>query len=86
MKIAEASEKSIIIPDKLRTAGRVMREAITSITTWVQRQNFTNKSKETLPEFSLTRIENSSLLGTPDLLVYNTSGHFCTIELKGNEK
>ena len=33
-------------------------------------------------EFSLIRIENSSLLGTPDLLVYNTSGHFCTIELK----
>ena len=31
---------------------------------------------------SLNRIENLSLLGTPDLLVCNTSGHFCTVELK----
>jgi hypothetical protein len=28
-----------------------MREAITSITTWVQRLNFTNKSKEILKNF-----------------------------------
>ena len=33
-------------------------------------------------EFSFTRIENISLLGTPDLLVCNTNGHFFTIELK----
>ena len=38
--------------------------------------------KKNLPGFSLIRLENSSLLGTPDLLVYNTSGHFCTVELK----
>ena len=43
---------------------------------------FYQQIKRNLKEFSLTRIENSSLLGTPDLLVYNTSGHFCTIELK----
>jgi len=29
-----------------------------------------------------TRVENTSLLGTPDLLGYNTSGHFFTVELK----
>ena len=28
------------------------------------------------------RIENISLLGTPDLLGYNTNGHFFTVELK----
>jgi len=28
------------------------------------------------------RIENLSLLGTPDLLGYNTFGHFFTVELK----
>ena len=28
------------------------------------------------------RIENISLLGTPDLLGYNTFGHFFTVELK----
>ena len=30
----------------------------------------------------LNRIENLSLLGMPDVLVYNTSGHFLTVELK----
>ena len=29
-----------------------------------------------------TRIENLSLLGCPDLLGYNNSGHFFTVELK----
>ena len=29
-----------------------------------------------------TRLENLSSLGTPDLLGYNTSGHFFTVELK----
>ena len=33
-------------------------------------------------ELSFTRVENSAALGTPDLLVYNNSGHFFTIELK----
>ena len=32
--------------------------------------------------FSFTRIENISLLGTPDLLVCNNNGHFFTLELK----
>ena len=31
---------------------------------------------------SWIRIENLSSLGTPDLLGYNTSGHFFTVELK----
>ena len=38
--------------------------------------------KQNFKSFSLIRIENISLLGTPDLLVCNTSGNFCTIELK----
>ena len=33
-------------------------------------------------EFTFTRLENISLLGTPDLLVYNTNRHFFTLELK----
>ena len=40
------------------------------------------KLKRNFKEFSLIRLENLSLLGTPDLLVYNNSGHFFTIELK----
>ena len=38
--------------------------------------------KRNTPQIKWTRLENTSLLGTPDLLVCNTSGHFCTIELK----
>ena len=40
------------------------------------------KLKRKLPEISWIRLENNSLLGTPDLLAYNTSGHFFTVELK----
>ena len=40
------------------------------------------KFKRKLPKISWIRLENNSLLGTPDLLGYNTSGHFFTLELK----
>ena len=40
------------------------------------------KIKSKLPQFSWIRLENNSLLGTPDLLGYNNSGHFFTVELK----
>ena len=43
---------------------------------------FYREIKKNFKELSLIRIENSSLLGTPDLLVYNTSGYFRTIEIK----
>ena len=43
---------------------------------------FYQQIKKNFKSLSLIRIENSSLLGTPDLLVCNTSGYFCTIELK----
>ena len=40
------------------------------------------KIKRNLTYISWIRLENNSLLGTPDLLVCNDSGHFFTIELK----
>ncbi len=40
------------------------------------------KIKRNSDGISWIRIENLSLLGTPDLLGYNTSGHFFTVELK----
>ena len=43
---------------------------------------FYQQIKRNFKQLSLIRIENNSLLGTPDLLVCDTSGHFCTIELK----
>ena len=40
------------------------------------------KIKKHFTDISLIRLENNSLHGTPDLLAYNNSGHFFTIELK----
>ena len=43
---------------------------------------FYQKLKRNFKSISFIRIENSSLHGTPDLLGYNNSGHFFTLELK----
>ena len=43
---------------------------------------FYQQIKKSIPEISWIRIENLSSLGTPDLLGYNNSGHFLTLELK----
>jgi len=40
------------------------------------------KIKKNITSISWIRLENLSLSGTPDLLGYNTSGHFFTVELK----
>ena len=40
------------------------------------------KVKNSIDNISWIRIENFSLLGTPDLLGYNNSGVFFTVELK----
>jgi hypothetical protein len=40
------------------------------------------KIKKSIPQISWIRLENNSLLGTPDLLGCNSSGHFFTLELK----
>ena len=38
--------------------------------------------KRKIPKISWNRLENRSLLGTPDLLGYTTNEHFFTLELK----
>ena len=40
------------------------------------------KLKSKTPKIIWNRLENISLSGTPDLLGYNNSGHFFTVELK----
>ena len=40
------------------------------------------KIKKNIPSISWIRLENLSLSGTPDLLGYNNSGVFFTVELK----
>ena len=43
---------------------------------------FWHELKRNTPQIKWTRIENTGVAGTPDLLGYNSSGHFFTIELK----
>ena len=43
---------------------------------------FWQEIKKATPKISWTRIENTISLGTPDLLGYNSSGTFFTVELK----
>jgi len=38
--------------------------------------------KRITPQITWTRLENFAGFGTPDLLGYNNSGHFFTVELK----
>ena len=40
------------------------------------------KLRKSIPQISWIRLENNSLHGTPDLLGYNNSGLFFTVELK----
>ena len=43
---------------------------------------FWHELKRITPQIKWTRLENSSVFGTPDLLGYNTNHHFFTVELK----
>ena len=47
-----------------------------------EEQKLYKKLKEFTPQIIWNRIENLSLPGMPDLLGYNTSGKFFTVELK----
>ena len=38
--------------------------------------------KRNTPQIKWTRLENTSVFGTPDLLGYNNNQHFFTVELK----
>ena len=43
---------------------------------------FWHELKRITPQIKWTRLENSSVFGTPDLLGYNSNKHFFTVELK----
>ena len=43
---------------------------------------FYNELKGITPQITWTRLENTSVFGTPDLLGYNNNQHFFTVELK----
>ena len=48
-------------------------------------RKFYQKIKRAFSNFSLIRLENNSLHGTPDLLGYAPSGNFFTLELKATK-
>ena len=43
---------------------------------------FWHELKRITPQIRWTRLENTSVFGTPDLLGYNNNQHFFTVELK----
>ena len=45
-------------------------------------QKLYKKLKTATPKIIWNRVENISVVGMPDLLGYNTNGHFFTVELK----
>ena len=45
-------------------------------------QKLYKKLKAITPQIIWNRVENLSVVGMPDLLGYNTNGHFFTVELK----
>ena len=45
-------------------------------------QKLYQKLKKATPKIIWNRVENISVVGMPDLLGYNTNGHFFTVELK----
>ena len=47
-----------------------------------EEQKLYKKLKESTPQIIWNRVENLSLPGMPDLLGYNNSGRFFTVELK----
>tara|TARA_R100001224_G_scaffold53418_1_gene31233 strand:- start:2 stop:367 length:366 start_codon:yes stop_codon:yes gene_type:complete len=48
--------------------------------------NFWQYWKKNTPNISWTRIENTTTLGTPDLLGYNKNNTFFTVELKVSKR
>ena len=59
-----------------------MNDDVTSKKCMGPERKLYQKIKKSFSNFSLIRLENNSLHGTPDLLVSNARGHFFTIELK----
>ena len=59
-----------------------MNDNVTSKNIWDQSVNYIKKLKKNITSISWIRLENLSSSGTPDLLGYNNSGTFFTVELK----
>ncbi len=59
-----------------------MNDSVTPKKLWDQSVNYIKNLKKILPKLSGIDLKILALSGTPDLLGYNNSGHFFTVELK----
>ena len=91
VKRIEVQESNIIGQSAIRVVLKPTKQKLiiapntpdqTAVVTLKPEQKFYEKIRKSIPQISWIRLENNSLLGTPDLLACNTSGHFFTVELK----
>ena len=91
IKRIEVQESNIIGHSMIRVVLKHTKQKLiiapntpdqTAVVTLKPEQKFYEKIRKSIPQISWIRLENNSLLGTPDLLACNTSGHFFTVELK----
>ena len=87
----EVQESNIVGQNSIRVVLKPTKEKIIiapttpeqkALVTLKPERKLYAKIKKSIPKISWIRLENLSLSGTPDLLGYNTSGHFFTVELK----
>ena len=65
--------------------GQSCQEAVVLKMSVKPERKLWHELKRNTPKISWTRLENSGAFGTPDLLGYNPSGHFFTLELKATK-
>ena len=91
IKRIEVQDSNIIGQNSIRVVLKPTRQKLIiapltpeqkTLVTLKPERKFYEKIKKSIPQISWIRLENNSLLGTPDLLACNTSGHFFTVELK----
>ena len=91
VKRIEVQESNIIGQSAIRVVLKPTKQKLiiapktpeqTAVVPLKPERKFYEKIKKSIPQISWIRLENNSLLGTPDLLACNTSGHFFTVELK----
>ena len=91
IKRIEVQESNIIGQSAIRVVFKPTKEKIIiapktpdqkALVTLKPERKLYAKIKKSIPEISWIRLENLSLSGTPDLLGYNNSGTFFTVELK----
>ena len=80
--IGQTSIRVVLKPTKEKLITAPLTPQQKTLVTLKPERKFYEKIRKKLTKISWIRLENNSLLGTPDLLGYNNSGVFFTVELK----